>query len=160
MRWELRPEFMGRRARFVLACLLAGVAWILAEVAGGLLFLLLGVRLWRYEIVPLFFEITSPVVWGLAVLIIVPLSHLFDRVRGDSGSPRARMLGHLAFLMVTGPVVEILLNDYFFRPLFGRPLYRYLLLPTFEGSGSLLSPLYYATLLMHRPFTARLTQQS
>jgi hypothetical protein len=29
-------------------------------------------------------------------------------------------------------------------------------LPTFDGSGSLLSPLYYATLLIHYPLLARL----
>jgi hypothetical protein len=146
-----------RTGRFVLACLVAGAAWIVAEVGGGLFFLLFGVRLWRYEIVPLFFEITSPVVWMLAFLLIVPLSHVFDLAFGKQRPKRTRLLAYLAFLMVTGPVVEVILNEHFFRPLFGRALYQYLVLPTFEGSGSLLSPLYYATLVLHRPLTERLT---
>lgn len=155
-----RIDKLGRTSRFLLACLIAGLAWIVAEVAGGLLFLWAGVRLWRYEIAPLFLDITSPLVWALAVLLIVPLSSLFDTVTRQSGTRRARLFGHLAFLMITGPIVEVVLNDHVFRTLFGRPLYTYLVLPTFEGSGSLLSPFYYATLVMHRPLTEKLTRDS
>ena len=43
-----------------------------------------------------------------------------------------------------------------FKRYLGSPLYRYLVLPTFDGSGSLLSPLYYATLLIHYPLLAQL----
>jgi hypothetical protein len=40
-----------------------------------------------------------------------------------------------------GPVIEVLLNRYLFTAFVGRPLYLYTVLPTFGGSGSLLSPL-------------------
>ncbi|MBM4194080.1 MAG: hypothetical protein FJ202_06845 [Gemmatimonadetes bacterium] len=142
---------MTRAQRLALACLTAGIAWIVVEVAGGLAFLAAGVRLWRYEIAPLWFEITSPVVWAFAVLLIVPLSVTFDRAVMHHIPPRYRLGVHLAFLMVTGSILEVAINEWVFRAAFGRPLYEYLVLPTFGGSGSLLSPLYYATLLIHRP---------
>lgn len=146
-----------RPGRFLLACLLASAAWIACEVGGGLLFLAAGLRLWRYEIAPLFAGITSPVVWALAAVLITPLTLAFDRavVRRRPAGPSRTAL-RLAFLMVTGPVVEVLLNEALFRGLLGRPLYLYTFLPTFGGSGSVLSPLYYATLYVHVPVAARL----
>lgn len=143
-------------ARLVAACLLASAAWVACEVGGGLLFLAAGLRLWRYEIAPLFSDVTSPVVWALAALLISPSTLAFDRLlsRGSAGSPRP--LPRLAFLMVTGPFVEVVLNEWLFRGQLGRPLYVYTFLPTFDGSGSLLSPLYYATLYLHFPVADRL----
>ncbi len=140
--------------RLLIACGIAAIAWILAEVLGGLFFLALGVRLWRYEIWPLFFAITSPVVWFLAFVLIMPLTVAFEKVAPLPGGT-SRIFVQLLFLMVTGPVVEVILNDNLFRPLCGRPLYTYLVLPAFEGSSSLLSPFYYATLILHVPFTRR-----
>lgn len=145
--------------RLLLACLVASSAWIVCEVAGGLTFLAFGVRLWRYEILPLFAQITSPVVWGLAAALILPLAILFERGAGIRRLPPfGRAASRLLFLMCVGPVVEVLLNEHLFVPFLGRPLYRYLVLPTFEGSGSLLSPLYYATLYLHVPITDKLLQ--
>lgn len=138
--------------RFLAACAAASLAWIACEVLGGLAFLACGLRLWRYEIVPVFSEITSPVVWLLAFLLITPFTFGFDRwLRTDRLPARWRAGLRLAFLMVTGPVLEVVLNRFLFEAAFGRPLYRYTFLPTFDGSGSLLSPLYYATLYVHRP---------
>ncbi|MCE7958439.1 MAG: hypothetical protein DYH06_10965 [Acidobacteria bacterium ACB2] len=147
----------GSAARFALACLPASAAWIACEVGGGLLFLAAGLRLWRYEIAPLFLEITSPVVWALAAVLITPLTLAFERaaVRRLPGA-LARSGLRLAFLMVTGPLVEVVLNEALFRGLLGRPLYVYTFLPTFDGSGSLLSPFYYATLYLHVPVAGRL----
>ncbi len=138
--------------RFVAACAAASLAWIACEVLGGLAFLALGLRLWRYEIVPVFSGITSPVVWLLAFVLITPFTFGFDRwLRTDRLPDRWRVALRLAFLMVTGPVLEVILNRFLFETACGRPLYRYTFLPTFDGSGSLLSPLYYATLYVHRP---------
>lgn len=147
-------------ARFTVACLVAGASWVLAEVTGGLTFLFCGVRLWRYEIVPLFFGITSPLVWVCATVLIVPLCIGFDAlVRSDRLAPGRRALARLVFLMTTGSVLEVLLNQHVFVTIYGRPLYSYLVLPTFQGSGSLLSPLYYATLYLHVPIADRLLKR-
>ena len=146
--------------RFVLACLTAGAAWIVVEVGGGLLFLAAGVRLWRYEIVPILFEITSPVVWLFAATLIIPLCVVFDRRVTDHLSPGNRLPARLAFLMVAGTVLEVVINETMFIEGVGRPLYTYLVLPTFGGSGSWLSPLYYATLIIHVPITDRLLRHS
>lgn len=148
---------MRRRLRFALACVAGAAAWVATEVLGGLACLSAGIRLWRYEILPVFWAITSPVVWLLAALLIVPSCQLFDRAVGVGRLSRAgRAALRLAFLMSAGPVVEVLLNRYLFVGLLGRPLYTYLVLPTFGGSGSLLSPLYYATLYLHVPVADRL----
>jgi len=146
--------------RFALACLVAGAAWIVVEIGGGLLFLAAGYRLWRYEIVPIVFEITSPVVWIFAAALIIPLCVLFDRRVTDHLPRRARLPVRLAFLMVVGPVLEVVINETMFVNGMGRPLYTYLVLPTFGGSGSWLSPLYYATLIIHVPVTDRLLRRS
>lgn len=144
------------RWRFIAACLAAGAAWIVVEVGGGLAFLAAGVRLWRYDIAPLFWEITSPVVWVFAVTLIVPLSIAYDRRVCHRRLGWRRASARLVFLMVTGPVLEVLINEHIFKAWYGRPLYEYLVLPLFNGSSSLLSPLYYATLMIHVPITERL----
>lgn len=58
--------------------------------------------------------------------------------------------------MSFGSIVEVAINELVFKAAFGFPLYRYLVLPTFDGSGSLLSPIYYATTIVHRPFSDRI----
>jgi hypothetical protein len=142
---------VSRSVRFVLACLTAGAAWVVVEVLGGLGFLALGVRLWRYEIFPIWWDITSPVVWCFAAAFIVPLSLPFDRAMTRRFGKKRALWTHLAFIMVVGPVLEVVFNELIFRRYAGRPLYLYTFLPTFDGSGSLLSPFYYATLMIHRP---------
>lgn len=159
---DSRPARAGlsRRSALPLACLAAGMAWIVAEVGGGLTFLSLGVRLWRYEICPVLHAITSPVIWALAAGLIIPLSLAFDRAVANRFRGAAKLAARLAFVMTTGSVLEVLINEFFFRACLGRPLYEYLVLPTFAGSGSLLSPLYYSTLLIHIPITDRLLRVS
>lgn len=126
------------------------------ETLGGLAFLAAGVRLWRYEILPVFRGITSPVIWTFAFLLIVPLVALFDRAVTRRLPARQAGVVRLAYLMAAGPVLEVLINEGLFRGALGRPLYVYLVLPTFDGSGSLLSPLYYATLYPHLAVTDRI----
>lgn len=155
----LRPDAApprSRPARLIAACLVAGAAWIVAEVAGGLFFLALGVRLWRYELMPLFWAITSPVVWLFALTLIVPLSIGYDRLVARRWTGRARFVARALFVMSAGPALEVLINELLFKAGIGRALYVYTVLPTFSGSGSWLSPLYYATLLIHVPITDRL----
>jgi hypothetical protein len=148
-----RPLDLGR---VLVACVATGAVWVVCEVAGGLAFLAAGIRLWRYEIAPLWFEITSPVVWLLAAAGILPLTIAFER-RWTRGLRGARRFARLAvFVAIVGPVIEVLLNEWFFKPIVGRPLYAYLVAPTFDGSGSLFSPLYYLTLLVHVPITDRI----
>jgi len=148
---------MPRALRLPLACVLGAAAWALSEVGGGLAFLAAGVRLWRYEVLPMFSGITSPVVWTLAGLLIVPVMLLFDRAfRTDRLTPRRRAAARLGFMMIIGPVLEVVINRHLFIQVFGQPLYLYTVLPTFEGSGSLLSPLYYATLYIHVPVSDRI----
>ena len=142
--------------RLVSPWLVAGASWIIVEVCGGLLFLAAGVRLWRYEILPLCWDITSPVVWCIAAAMIPVCSMPLDRVAPRLLEPRMIIWVRLGFFMTVGPVMEVLINELVFKRYFGTPLYRYLVLPTFDGSGSLLSPLYYATLLIHYPILARL----
>jgi len=142
--------------RYVAACLVAAMAWIALEVAGGLAFLAAGIRLWRYDIYPLFREITSPVVWLFALTLIVPLCLAFDRRVCSRLDGWRKIAARLAFLMITGPLLEVLINEFLFRAWLGQPLYEYLVWPLFNGSSSLLSPLYYATLLVHLPITDRL----
>lgn len=136
--------------------MVAGTVWFAAEVGGGLAFLGLGVRLWRYEICPVFDAISSPVIWALAVLLIVPLTWAFDRSVAVRFRGPARVAVRCAFVIAAGTVLEVVINEFFFRACLGRPLYEYLVLPTFGGSGSLLSPFYYSTLVFHLPLTDRL----
>ena len=148
----LRPSV----ARLIAACLVAGAAWIVAEAAGGLFFLALGVRLWRYELLPLLWAITSPVVWLFALSLIVPLSIAYDRLVACRWQGRARLTARALFVMTLGPALEVLINELLFKAWLGHALYVYTVLPTVSGSGSWLSPLYYATLLIHVPITDRL----
>ncbi|MEO7404921.1 MAG: hypothetical protein ABIU95_14740 [Burkholderiales bacterium] len=146
--------------RVVVACVVASVVWIVCEIAGGLAFLAMGVRLWRYEIAPMAWDITSPIVWLFAVTLIVPLSIAFER-RYTLGQPRRVRLVRLAlFVAIVGPLLEVLINELVFKALLRVPLYEYLALPTFNGSGSWLSPLYYLTLLVHVPITDRILYPS
>lgn len=141
--------------RLVVACLVAGVAWIVCEVLGGLAFLAAGIRLWRYHLLPIWFDITSPIVWLFAATLIVPLSLVFEHycTRGLAGS--RRLLRVAVFVAIIGPVLEVLINEFVFKPFAGHGLYEYTVLATFHGSGSLLSPFYYLTLLIHIPVTDR-----
>jgi hypothetical protein len=124
------------------------VGWIVCETLGGLLFLACGVRLWRYVMTPILWQIASPVGW--AFVFVVAGMNCFGylllerrlRVRG-----RRRWLYRALFLMVAGPVNEVIFNSLIWR-LSGTPIYLYTVWPTFAGSGSLLSPLYYLTLLL------------
>jgi hypothetical protein len=143
-------------SKLLLSCLVVGVAWVIVETCGGLIFLAAGIRLWHYEILPLAWAITSPVVWVFAAMLIMPCCLAFDRRVTCRVSPKLRTPARLAFLMTAGPVIEVLFNEFLFRGLVGRPLYVYDMLTTFDGSGSLLSPLYYATLIIHAPVTDRL----
>lgn len=143
--------------RFTLACLASAAGWIACEAGFGTLFLALGVRLWSYEVLPLLSCITSPVVWVFAALLVTPIMTLWERAFGlQKAAPAVRAGMRLAALMLFGPVLEVLLNTALFPWLFGRPLYRYLVLPTFDGSGSVLSPFYYATLYLHLPVVDRI----
>jgi hypothetical protein len=124
------------------------VAWIVCETIGGLLFLACGVRLWRYYITPILWELASPVGW--LVVLAVAGGNCFGylvvehrlQVRG-----RRRWLYRALFLMIAGPINEVLFNTLTWV-VAGTPVYLYTLWPTFGGSGSYLSPLYYLTLLL------------
>jgi len=142
--------------RLALACATAGLAWVVCEVAGGLAFLAAGVRLWRYQLLPIWQDITSPIVWIFAATLIIPLSLAFEEryTRGRRGS--ARLFRVAVFVAVVGPVLEVLINELGFKALAGRGLYEYTVLATFDGSGSWLSPFYYLTLLIHVPITDRI----
>jgi hypothetical protein len=141
--------------RVLVACLVAALAWIVMEVGGGLFFLALGVRLWEYHVLPLWSAITSPIVWAFAGALIIPMSIGFERAVLDRVDGRQRAWVHLGFLMLTGSVLEVVFNELLFKAWVGRPLYTYLVAPTWHGSGSLLSPFYYATLMIHVPITDR-----
>jgi hypothetical protein len=143
--------------RYVFACMTSATGWILCEAGFGGLFLALGVRLWRYDVVPLLSGITSPVVWVVSALLVTPLMTAWEkafRLWDTTAARRAAM--RLAALMLFGSSLEVVFNTILFPWLFGRPLYRYEVLPTFGGSGSLLSPIYYATLYIHLPVVDRI----
>ena len=145
-----------RARRLLEAGLLSAAGWIACETLGGLFCLGLGVRLWRYRIAPLFLGVTSPVVWSLAFLLLGPVTLAWLAFEERLGLSRtSRLAARAAFFMAAGPALEVVLNRGLFAGLAGHPLYVYTLLPTFEGSGSLLSPLYYATLLIHVPWVER-----
>jgi hypothetical protein len=138
------------------ACLVAGLAWVVCEVLGGLAFLAAGVRLWRYHLVPIWFDITSPIVWLFAATLIIPLSLMFERRFTHGVKGMRRLLYVAGFVAVVGPTLEVVINELGFKTLAGRGLYEYTVLATFNGSGSWLSPFYYLTLLVHVPITDRL----
>jgi hypothetical protein len=133
---------------WVLTSAISLVAWIVCETLGGLLFLVCGVRLWRYCMTPVLWEIASPVGWAF-VFVVAGMNCfaylLWERRFGVRG--RRRWLYRGLFLMVAGPVNEVVFNSLIWR-LAGTPIYLYTVWPTFAGSGSLLSPLYYLTLLL------------
>ena len=145
--------------RLAAACAVAGAAWVVCEVAGGLAFLSMGVRLWRYHLLPVWWDITSPIVWIFAATLIVPLSMAFERRWTHGLGAGARMACLAAFVGTIGPVLEVLFNELGFKALIGSGLYEYTVLATFDGSGSWLSPLYYLTLLVHVPITDRLLRE-
>jgi hypothetical protein len=122
--------------------------WVITETLGGLIFLACGVRLWRYHITPVLWQIASPVGWLLVFLVagVNLFGYLLCEHRLGVRGGR-RWLYRALFLMVAGPVNEVLFNHLIWV-LFGTPVYLYTVLPTFAGSGSLLSPLYYLTLLL------------
>lgn len=141
-------------------CLLSAAAWMVCEVIGGLTFLAFGLRLWRYHIAPLAWDITSPVVWGIAFVLMGPLLALYESwERRQPPNSLWRVPVRLAFLAVCGCILEVLLNNFLFMGLIGKPLYTYAFLPTFSGSGSLLSPLYYSTLYLHFPLNRWLVRR-
>ena len=146
----------GQLGRIVLACVVAGAAWIVCEVAGGLAFLAAGIRLWRYELMPIWWDITSPIVWVFALCLIIPLTLAYEQQFTRGLSARQRLVRVAAFVGFTGPVLEVAINELVFKAWLGRALYEYTVLPTFAGSGSWVSPLYYLTLLVHVPITDRI----
>ncbi len=148
-----------RGTRLAAACGVAGLAWVACEVSGGLAFLAMGIRLWRYHLMPVWSDITSPIVWIFAATLIVPLSLVFERRWTRGLGAGARMACLAAFVGTVGPVLEVLFNEMGFKALVGRGLYEYTVLATFGGSGSWLSPLYYMTLLVHVPITDRLLRE-
>ncbi len=135
---------------------MAGLAWVVCEVAGGLAFLAAGARLWRYHLLPLWSDITSPIVWMFAATLIIPLSLAFERRFTRNVRGLARLARVAAFVAVVGPVLEVLINELGFKAFVGQGLYTYTVLATFDGSGSWLSPFYYLTLLVHVPITDRI----
>ena len=124
------------------------LAWIVCETLGGLLFLAGGVRLWRYVMTPILWEIASPVGWAF-VFVVAGMNCfgylLVEHRLGVRG--RRRWLYRALFLMLAGPVNEVIFDSLIWR-LVGTPIYLYTVWPTFAGTGSLLSPLYYLTLLL------------
>ncbi len=142
-----RPAPLPFGVRWLMTSLVGLVAWVPCEVLGGLLFLGLGVRLWAYHITPIFWQLTSLVAWVFVLFVLGTNCTLYllwerrARVRG-----RRRWLYRALFLVVSGPINEVVWNSLIWAAC-GTPLYLYTVLPTFDGSGSALSPLYYLTLL-------------
>lgn len=139
---------------WLVVALLSAACWIVCETLGGLAFLGAGVRLWRYHMAPLFWDITSPVIWVIVFLVMPPFMIAFARIEERRRFRGVRRLTYRVLLLViVGPVVEVLINELVFKAHLGGPLYTYTVLPTFGGSGSLLSPFYYFTLYIHYPLT-------
>jgi hypothetical protein len=128
--------------------LITVASWIVCETVGGLIFLACGIRLWSYHIAPVFWEITSLVGWIFVWLVAGNLIffYLLWETRAGITSPW-RWLFRAIFLMIAGPVNEVIWNTIIWD-IVDTPLYLYTVLPTFDGSGSILSPLYYLTLLL------------
>jgi hypothetical protein len=132
--------------------LLTGVitvaAWIVCETVGGLIFLAFGIRLWSYHIAPVFWAITSLVGWIFVWFVAGNLIffYLLWETKAEVTSAW-RWCFRALFLMIAGPVNEVIWNTIIWN-VADTPLYLYTVLPTFSGSGSLLSPLYYLTLLL------------
>ena len=133
--------------RCVLTCLVGVLVWVPCEVLVGLGFLAMGIRLWDYQITPLLWQITSYAGWAVVFLVVgtnCSLYLLWEEWARVSGS--RRWAYRALYLVVFGPINEVIWNSLIWWAC-GTPLYLYTLLPTFEGSGSVLSPLYYLTLL-------------
>ena len=133
---------------WLLTGLITVASWIICETVGGLIFLAFGVRLWSYHIAPVFWAITSLVGWIFVWFVAGNLIFFFliwERKAGIT-SPW-RWVYRAIFLMIAGPVNEVIWNTLIWH-VADTPLYLYTVLPTFGGSGSLLSPLYYLTLLL------------
>jgi hypothetical protein len=134
-------------ARGIMTSLVGLVAWVPCEVLGGLIFLGLGIRLWTYHITPVFWGMTSLVAWGFVLLVLGTNCAAYLLWEEWAGIRGPRRWGYRAlFLAVSGPVNEVVWNSLVWWA-YGTPLYLYIVLPSFAGSGSLLSPLYYLTLL-------------
>jgi hypothetical protein len=133
---------------WLLTGLITVAAWIVCETIGGLIFLAFGVRLWSYHIAPVFWSITSLVGWVFVWFVAGNLifCYLLWETKASVANGR-RWLYRAGFLMVAGPVNEVIWNTVIWHAV-DSPLYLYTVLPTFDGSGSLLSPLYYLTLLL------------
>ncbi len=135
---------------WIVVSLLSAILWAICETLGGLAFLAGGVRLWSYQVAPIFWRMTSPVIWLILFVGMPPFIFAFrawERRRGR------RIGARCLYLMIVGSVMEVLINTGLFQGLLGRPLFLYEVLPTFGGSGSLLSPLYYLTLYPHYSLT-------
>jgi hypothetical protein len=136
---------------YVKLSVISTVVWTVCEVTVGLFFLMLGQRLWEYYKYPVAFGFTSPIVWALAFLLIPPafLACLFLERKFALGVWPAWAL-RTFFCCTLGTSIELIVSAIYLSA-FGSPLYLYTYLPTFGGWGSWLSPLYYATLLVHFP---------
>jgi hypothetical protein len=142
-----RPRRPPLWMRWAMTSIVGLAAWIPCEGLGGLLFLVLGLRLWTYHITPVFCELTSLVGWLFVLLVLgtnCTLYLLWEQWAAIRG--RRRWAYRALFLVVSGPINEIVWNSLIWWA-WGTPLYLYDVGRTFEGSGSLLSPLYYLTLL-------------
>jgi hypothetical protein len=134
--------------RYLLTTLITVGSWIICETLGGAIFLACGVRLWSYYITPIFWDLTSLVGWLFVWFVAGNLVFgylLWEARTGVTGWQR--WLYRSLFLVVAGPVNEVIWNTIIWN-VADTPLYLYTVLPTFDGSGSWLSPLYYLTLLL------------
>jgi hypothetical protein len=139
---------MGLVAGWLVTCLVGVLSWIICETVGGLIFLACGIRLWAYHITPIFWAIASYTGWCYVLVILGTgcfAYSIWEHGMGVVG--RRRWLYRSLFLIVTGPIAEVIWNTATWNVL-GTPLYLYTAAPTFNGSGSLFSPLYYQTLLL------------
>ncbi len=139
-----RPPVLVRCA---LTCVVGVLVWIPCEVLVGLFFLGIDVRLWEYHITPWLEAITSPAGWLIVLLVVGTNCSFFLLWEEWAGVAGWRRWHYRAlYLAVLGPINEVVWNE-LIRWSCGTPLYLYTLMPTFNGSGSYLSPLYYLTLL-------------
>lgn len=131
--------------KLLFTCTTTVIAWVFCETVGGLLFLYSGIRLWEYYILPIFYNITSLVAWALIFvfggLICFGYLEAEREYRFEN-----KWFWRSIFLMSSGPFLEVIFNN-IINLLVGKPLYSYTLWTTCGSSGSLLSPIYYLTLL-------------
>lgn len=146
---------------YLIKAIISSLIWIICETLGGLLFLSLGYRLWTYQILPVWFQITSPVIWLIAFLLMPPFFAAYQWLETEFlKENQAKVLYRSLFVVIVGCVSEVLINEFIFRKYLGKPLYIYDQLPTFAGSGSLLSPFYYLTLYIHFPINQWLSNRA